>query len=66
MDFQSIRQEFTIKKILFAAVLGIIMGLALQDIIAVFSRSKYMPVLFVLLALIFILVEILWLEKQKL
>jgi len=66
MDFQSVIKELTIKKILFAAVYGIILGLALQGIINVFHRSKYMPILFILLALIFILVEILWLERYRL
>jgi hypothetical protein len=66
MDYQSLKQELTIKKILFAAVFGIIMGLALQGVIFFFQRSKYMPVLFILFALIFILSEIFWLERSRL
>jgi hypothetical protein len=46
--------------------LGIIMGLVLQTVIIVFGRWRYMPVLFVFFALIFILVEILWLERYRL
>ncbi|MCX6682151.1 MAG: hypothetical protein NTY71_04105 [Methanoregula sp.] len=62
MDYQAIKQEITGKKILFAAVLGIIMGLTLQAVIVIFGRWRYMPVLFVLVALIFILAEILWIN----
>lgn len=65
MDYQAIMQEFTPKKILIAAALGIIMGLVLQAVIVIFGRWRYMPVLFVLLALIFILVEILSLERYR-
>jgi hypothetical protein len=65
MDYQAIRQELTGKKLLIAAALGIIMGLVLHGVIVVFGRWRYMPVLFVVVALIFVLAEILWLNRSK-
>jgi len=65
MDLQAIRKELTGKKLLIAAALGIIMGLTLQAVIVVFGRSKFMPVLFVLLVIIFVLAEILWLSRER-
>jgi hypothetical protein len=65
MDFQAIRQELTPKKILLAAAYGIILGLALIGVIVVFGRSRYMPVLFALLVIIFVLAEILWLNRES-
>jgi CHASE2 domain-containing sensor protein len=58
MDYPAIKQEITGKKLLIAAALGIIMGLSLQAVIVVFGRWRYMPVLFVLVALVFVLAEI--------
>jgi len=66
MNFQSIRQELTGKNILIATALGIIMGLVLHSVILVFGRWRSMPVLFVLIALVFVLAEILWLNRSKL
>ena len=54
------------KNLLIAAALGIIMGLVLHGVIVVFGRWRYMPVLFVLVALIFVLTEILWISRSKL
>lgn len=50
---------------LIAAALGIILGLTLQAVIVIFGRWKYMPVLFVLVALIFVLAEIYWFNRPK-
>ena len=66
MDYQAIKREMTGKKLLIAAALGIIMGLVLQAVIVVFSRWRYMPLLFVLIALIFVLAEIYWFNTSKL
>jgi hypothetical protein len=65
MDYQAIMQELTPKKILIAAALGIIMGVVLQAVIVIFGRWRYMPLLFVLVALVFVLVEILWLNRER-
>ena len=65
MDYHAIMQELTPRKILVAAAIGIIMGLVLQVVIVIFSRWRYMPLLFVLVALIFVLVEILWLNRER-
>jgi len=48
MDYLAIKQAITSKTILLAIALGIIMGLALQAVIVIFGRWRYMPVLFVL------------------
>jgi len=66
MDYQAIKQVITGKNILIAAALGIIMGLVLQIVIVIFGRWRSMPVLFVLIALVFVLAEILWLNRSKL
>jgi Flp pilus assembly protein TadB len=65
MDYQAIRQKFTGKNILIAAAYGIILGLTLQAVIVVFGRWRYMPILFVLIALIFVLTEIYWFNRLK-
>jgi hypothetical protein len=65
MDNSAIKQEITGKNLLIAAALGIIMGLTLQTVIVVFGRWRYMPVLFVLIALIFVLTEIYWFNRPK-
>jgi hypothetical protein len=65
MDYHAIMQELTPKKILIAAAIGIIMGLVLQAVIGIFGRWRYMPLLFVLVALIFVLAEIVWLNRER-
>jgi len=65
MDYQAIVQELTPKKILIATAIGIIMGLVLQAVIVIFGRWRYMPFLFVLVALIFVLAEIVWFNREK-
>jgi predicted RND superfamily exporter protein len=66
MDYQAIRQELTSKNLLIAVAYGIIMGLVLQAVIIVFGRWRYMPLLFVLIALIFVLAEIYWFNRPNL
>jgi len=66
MDYLAIKEKITGKNILTAAALGIIMGLVLHSVILVFGRWRSMPVLFVLIALVLVLAEILWLNRSKL
>jgi hypothetical protein len=41
------------------------MGLALQGVTVIFHQYRFVPVLFVLFALIFIVLEILWLGYSE-
>jgi len=50
----------TRQDIFVACIAGIGLGLLLEGVIRVFGKWRFMPVLFVVVALIFILTEILW------
>jgi hypothetical protein len=62
-DWPAVRKELTPKRVVLAALYGIVVGLSLYVLMQVFSRSQYMSVLLVLLFLILILAEILWLHR---
>ncbi|OPY37762.1 MAG: hypothetical protein A4E35_01044 [Methanoregula sp. PtaU1.Bin051] len=63
-DWPAVRKELTPERIVLAALYGIIVGISLSVVTEVFSRSRYMPVLFVLLFLILILAEFLWFHRS--
>lgn len=58
-------QELTPKVILLAAVYGIIVGFILYGVVLGFHRSRYVWVLVVLFALIFVIAEIVWLNRER-